>query len=111
MLIKSAGDRVEANEVHVALIEAGESLLRAHGFQTLRLRMHPGMVCRIEVPADQIGQALSILRATPKDSIGSESTHKTIVEQLKDLGFRFITLDVSGFKSGSLNILHGHVIQ
>ena len=71
-------------------VEEGERLLHAMGFAVARVRYH-GDVARIEVEADQIPHLLDPdLRAT-------------VDRELKRLGFRFVTVDLKGFRSGSLN--------
>jgi pyridinium-3,5-biscarboxylic acid mononucleotide sulfurtransferase len=71
-------------------VEEGERLLHAMGFAVARVRYH-GDVARIEVEADQLPHLLDPdLRAT-------------VDRELKRLGFRFVTVDLKGFRSGSLN--------
>ncbi len=65
-----------------------EKLIGGLGFRQARVRYH-GDMARIEVPAADIERLIS-----HRDSI---------VEQLKKLGFTYITLDLQGFRSGSLN--------
>jgi len=71
-------------------IEQAEDVLRSLGFVEFRVRHH-GPVARIEVPAEDIHK------------ITSKIIRQTIVEQLKALGFQYISLDLQGFRSGSLN--------
>ena len=71
-------------------VEAAEDFLRSLGLVQFRVRHH-GKLARIEVPADQI------------EKIASQSTRQKITEKLKSLGFQYITLDLQGFRSGSLN--------
>lgn len=71
-------------------IERGEDLLRALGFREFRVRMH-GDMARIEIGKQELHRAL--------DSGFAES----VAKEFKDLGFRFVTLDLEGFRSGSLN--------
>jgi uncharacterized protein len=72
------------------MIERAEALLRELGFAELRVRHH-GDTARIEVPAGEIGRfADPALRAR-------------VVAELKSLGYRRVTLDLEGFRSGSLN--------
>jgi pyridinium-3,5-biscarboxylic acid mononucleotide sulfurtransferase len=52
---------------------------------------HHGNMARIEVPATDI------------EKIASEDTRQEIVDRLKELGFQYISLDLQGFRSGSLN--------
>jgi uncharacterized protein len=50
-------------------------------------------LARLEVPAAELGRLIE------------EATRQTLVDDLKALGFRFVTLDLEGFRSGSLNML------
>ncbi len=69
-------------------VEKGESILRDAGIENLRLRHH-GEIARIEVDSMDMSSALSIIEANSK--------------KLKALGFKYITLDVDGYKRGSMN--------
>jgi uncharacterized protein len=60
------------------------------GFVEFRVRHH-GKIARIEVPAADI------------EKVVSESLRQKIVERMKELGFQYISLDLQGFRSGSLN--------
>ena len=71
-------------------VEQAEDVLRELGFVEFRVRHH-GNMARIEVHAPDIGKILS------------ESVRQTIVENLKALGFKYVSLDLQGFRSGSLN--------
>jgi pyridinium-3,5-biscarboxylic acid mononucleotide sulfurtransferase len=69
-------------------IERGERLLKQMGFKQVRLR-HYGRLCRIEVDADRIRRLLE--------------KRNLIVEKLKRLGYNYITVDLEGYRTGSLN--------
>ena len=72
------------------MVEQGERLLHSMGFRVARVRYH-GAVARLEVEADEIARLLEPdLRAR-------------VDNELKRLGFRFVTVDLKGFRSGSLN--------
>jgi len=71
-------------------VEKAEAVLRSLGFVEFRVRHH-GNIARIEVPAGDIKR------------IASETTRQQIVKSLKGLGFQYISLDLQGFRSGSLN--------
>lgn len=81
----------EVTTERLAMIDQAERFLRQHGFRPLRVRYHRGDVARIEASAD----ALAALAAEP---LRSEA-----VAFLKSLGFKFVSLDLEGFRSGSLN--------
>jgi pyridinium-3,5-biscarboxylic acid mononucleotide sulfurtransferase len=72
-------------------IAAGESYLRSLGIRQLRLRHH-GDIARIEV--DIKDMAL----------IFENQNREQILKHLKDLGYKYITLDLAGYSTGSLNI-------
>lgn len=74
------------------VVEQGEDALRALGFRQFRVRHH-GDIVRIEVARDEIARALSIEMTAEFTSI------------FKKLGFKFVTLDLEGFRSGSMNSL------
>jgi len=65
-----------------------EAYLRVLGFRGFRVRHH-GEIARLEIPSRDFPRALE--------------HHAEIVEALTDIGFRFVTLDLAGFRSGSLN--------
>jgi uncharacterized protein len=77
----------------LAMIEEAERFLAQYGFRPLRVRYHGGDLARIEVP----------LEALPR--LCDEAVRQAICEELRRLGFQFITLDLAGFRSGSLNRL------
>lgn len=77
----------------LAMIDRAEQWLRARGLQGVRVRIHEGELARIELPVNSIEQ------------ICRPDVRLELVEQLRDLGFKFVTLDLEGFRSGSLNTL------
>jgi pyridinium-3,5-biscarboxylic acid mononucleotide sulfurtransferase len=71
-------------------VAEGEKVLHALGFRVARVRYH-GEVARIELEREQIARVF-------------EPEIRDIVErELKRIGFRFVTIDLKGFRSGSLN--------
>ena len=70
-------------------VKAGENLLKATGFSRCRLRLHQD-IARIEIPSEDFYTFLEI-----KDKI---------VKDMKELGFKYITLDLEGLRSGSMDI-------
>jgi uncharacterized protein len=80
------GDPVTAETL--LRIEQAEAVLRDAGLRTCRVRDH-GNIARIEVPTEAIGRA-----ADRRDRI---------VGALKALGYTYVTLDLEGFRSGSMN--------
>ena len=83
---------VEVTEARVRRVELAEAFLkRLTGFQELRVRHEADEIARIEVPLDSLPQ------------LTESSTCQRVTEELKRLGFRRVTLDLEGFRSGSLN--------
>lgn len=76
----------------LAVVERGEDAIRALGFRQFRVRHH-GDIVRIEIAREELERALTA-------SMAGEFT--TI---FKALGFTFVTLDLEGFRSGSMNAL------
>ncbi len=74
------------------VVERGEDALRALGFRQFRVRHH-GDIVRIEIAREELALALSEKMAREFTSI------------FKKLGFKFVTLDLEGFRSGSMNSL------
>lgn len=81
----------ELNPCDLEIIEKGENYLRSLGFTALRLRLH-GKMARIEVPCESIPE------------IVSEPVRNDISQYLKSLGFSFISVDLDGYRTGSMNI-------
>jgi uncharacterized protein len=81
---------LEITEQRLKQIEQAEEFLRTFGLVEFRVRHHD-TIARIEVH--------------PKDmeKITAEPMRSAIVEKLKSLGFKFVTIDLQGFRSGSLN--------
>lgn len=77
-------------EQTVKTIEQGEEALRALGFRQFRVRYH-GELVRIEVARQEMPQALDPQMA------------RRFVEIFKPLGFHYVTLDLEGYRQGSLN--------
>jgi uncharacterized protein len=74
----------------LARVEAAEDFIRTLGFRELRVRHH-GETARIEVP----------LADLPRLAAGG--MRERAVEGLRSLGYRYVTVDLEGFRSGSLN--------
>ena len=69
-------------------IEAAEDVLVELGFRQFRVRHH-GEIARIELPVEEFPRALE--------------AHQSIADGVRRAGYRFVTLDLAGFRSGSLN--------
>jgi len=76
----------------LAVVENGEDAIRALGFRQFRVRLH-GEIVRIEIAREELERALD-------PSMAAEFTRI-----FKALGFKFVTLDLEGFRSGSMNTL------
>jgi uncharacterized protein len=81
---------IEITEKNLQQIEEAEEFLKSLGLVEFRVRHH-GEVARIEVHPEDI----------PK--IIAPEVREKIIEKLKQLGFKFVALDLAGFRSGSLN--------
>jgi pyridinium-3,5-biscarboxylic acid mononucleotide sulfurtransferase len=81
---------IEVTPERLAIIEKGEEALRELGFRQFRVRYHENLV-RIEIASEELPRAL-----TP-------GMAQKFVEIFKALGFTFVTLDLEGYRSGSLN--------
>jgi pyridinium-3,5-biscarboxylic acid mononucleotide sulfurtransferase len=84
------GRAVTPEALHV--IEQGEDALRAMGFRQFRVRHH-GEIVRIEIAPEELPRALTSEMAREFTTV------------FKRLGFKFVTLDLEGFRSGSMNQL------
>jgi uncharacterized protein len=82
----------EVTREALSVVEQGEDSIRALGFRQFRVRHH-GDIVRIEIARAELARAL-----TPE--MASEFTRI-----FKALGFKFVTLDLEGFRSGSMNTL------
>ncbi|MEM8532110.1 MAG: ATP-dependent sacrificial sulfur transferase LarE [Chloroflexota bacterium] len=80
------GERVTADKLH--RLDSAERFLRSLGFSQFRVRHHD-TIARIEVPVDRLQQVVD--------------EHERIVHYLKELGYTYVTLDLQGFRSGSMN--------
>jgi len=83
---------IEVTPERLAIVEKGEDALRALGFHQFRVRYHEQLV-RLEISPEEMPRSLSI-----------EMTRK-FVEIFKELGFKFVTLDLEGYRTGSMNSL------
>jgi pyridinium-3,5-biscarboxylic acid mononucleotide sulfurtransferase len=72
------------------VVEQGETFLRELGFRQIRVRHHDQIV-RIELAAGEL------------DRIWKENLFEKIVTYFKSLGFKYVTLDLEGYRTGSLN--------
>ena len=71
-------------------VERGEDALRAMGFRQFRLRHH-GDLARVEIAREELERALTM------------EMFSRIGQEIKACGFKYVALDVEGFRSGSMN--------
>jgi uncharacterized protein len=83
----------EVTPERLKMIDAAEQYLRSLGLRTVRVRYHKGDLARLEIPTEAI------------PSLCEPATRQSLATHLRSLGFRFITLDLEGFRTGSLNTL------
>jgi len=80
----------EVTDEKLRMIERAEEALRRLGFRVFRVRHHDD-VARIELARDEMPRALD-------DGMAS-----AVVRELKSIGYRFVSLDLQGYRTGSLN--------
>ena len=80
------GQRITRDNLE--MVGNAEDYLRGLGFSRYRARMHDKLI-RIEVPTDELSLLLKY--------------REVIIKKLKEIGFTYITLDLEGFRTGSMN--------
>lgn len=85
---------IEVTAERLSRVAEAEEFLRGLGFEELRVRDH-GELARIEVPPDDVAR------------LASPPLREHVSRRFRDLGFPLITLDLEGFRSGSMNIALG----
>jgi uncharacterized protein len=83
----------EVTPERLAMIDRAEQFLRSRGLVNLRVRYHRGDLARIEVPLAEL------------PSLCEAEFRRELITELRRLGFKFVTIDLEGFRSGSLNQL------
>lgn len=84
---------VQVTHERTARVEAAEEYLRALGYRECRVRLHEDELARIEVPVEGLAR------------LADPAVRAALARRFKELGFRFVTLDLEGFRSGSMNDL------
>lgn len=74
----------------VARVGEAEEFLRELGFRQLRVRHH-GDIARIEVPPADVA------------ALAAEPARSKVVARLRELGYKYVTLDMQGYRTGSMN--------
>lgn len=82
------GEEITEEKLHI--IDRAEQFLIERGFFEERVRMH-GNIARIEVPPADIPR------------LASDEVREAVYEEFKKLGFLFVTLDMKGYRTGSMN--------
>lgn len=82
------GEEITEEKLH--MIDQAEQFLIEHGFYEERVRIH-GNIARIEVPAKDIPR------------LAEDDMREVVYKKFKDIGFLFVTLDMHGYKLGSMN--------
>ncbi|WP_422927807.1 ATP-dependent sacrificial sulfur transferase LarE [Singulisphaera sp. PoT] len=77
----------------VKMIDQAEQWLRAQGMRIVRVRYHKGDMARIEVPLEELPRLATV------------EMRERLIPAFREFGFKFVTLDLEGFRSGSLNTL------
>jgi uncharacterized protein len=81
----------EVSPERVRMIDQAEQWLRQRGLRILRVRYHKGDLARIEVPLDDLARLVDL------------QVRGDLITAFRALGFKFVTLDLEGFRSGSFN--------
>ncbi len=74
----------------LSIVDKGEAVLRDFGFRIFRVRFHEELV-RLEFSPEELPKALNVTMAA------------ILVARFKALGFKYVTIDLEGYRSGSLN--------
>ncbi|HEX68443.1 MAG TPA: ATP-dependent sacrificial sulfur transferase LarE [bacterium] len=82
------GERITLEKLK--LVEEGEKFLKEKGFCEVRVRLH-GKIARIEVGEKEIEKLVAL--------------RKEVLKHFQKLKFNFVTLDLAGYRSGSMNLL------
>jgi uncharacterized protein len=80
------GDMITGEKLH--MVEESEAFLHRKGFRQVRVRVH-GKVARIEVPKEELHALLDM--------------HIAVADALRSFGFSYVTLDLEGYRSGSMD--------
>lgn len=80
----------EITSERLGMVEQAELLLHRLGYRQARVRVH-GPLARIEVLPEEIG------------SLAENGTRALVERELRNLGFQYITLDLTGYRTGSMN--------
>lgn len=82
------GEEITADKLR--RVEQAERFLRDSGFRQMRVRSHGG-IARIEAERDRVAD------------LATEPTRREVARRLKELGFDYVTIDLEGYRTGSMN--------
>ena len=82
------GEEITPEGLH--RVEQAELLLHRLGYRQVRVRAH-GLIARIEVPPEEIS------------FLAQDDTRKLVERELRNLGFQYVALDLTGYRTGSMN--------
>jgi pyridinium-3,5-biscarboxylic acid mononucleotide sulfurtransferase len=80
---------LEITPERLARIDRAEAFLKQLGFSSVRVRCHHDELARLEVAADEIVK------------LASDEIRSTVARMLREVGFRYVTIDLEGFRSGT----------
>lgn len=72
------------------MVEQAEEFLRQRGFSQVRVRVH-GNLARLEVSPEEISRLVS------------DKNRRRVIQQIKNIGFSYVTVDLDGYRTGSMN--------
>ena len=81
----------QITEEKLRRVEEAEGFLMEHGFRQMRVRMH-GNLARIEVSPEDI------------EKLAQADLRSALTKRFKELGFRYVSLDLEGYSTGSMNV-------
>lgn len=81
---------IPVTEARLTAVEQGEEILRTMGFREFRVRHHDSLV-RLEIAKDELDRVLSL------------EVFEELSKRFRELGFKYVTLDLEGFRSGAMN--------
>jgi uncharacterized protein len=84
------GDRITAEKLRQ--VDAAEEYVRSLGFRQFRVRHHDRLA-RLEIPLDELPR------------LWEDGRREALVKRFRELGYLYVTVDLSGFQSGSANLL------
>jgi len=81
----------EVTRENILQVETAEEALKELGFRQFRVRYHSAELVRVEIAREELPRAMSL------------EVFDAISKQLKQLGFKYVTLDLDGYRQGSMN--------